>query len=158
MSKLVMQQKVLKLLESYEIKKDNQVVYTAKKKLLAAGADFEIFDKQGNKVAYIDQKVINAVKTFNITINGQSAGTIKKQFPALTKDLDYNARGWKLDGDLLGMNFKFTDYTKQSHCNVSKKVLSFGDCYEIDAVDARDELLCIVLTIIIDEVFHSKRS
>ena len=67
MLNLVMHQKVVAAVESYEIKNGGNVVYTAKKKILAAGADFDIF-QNGNKVAYVDQKVINMVKTFNIII------------------------------------------------------------------------------------------
>jgi uncharacterized protein YxjI len=158
MKSLTMQQKILKLVESYEIKENGQIKYTAKKKILAAGADFDIFDKSGNKIAYIDQKVLNAVKTYNIQINGQPAGTIQKKFPALTKDMNFDARGWKLDGDALGMNFKFTDYKKDVYATVKKKVVALGDTYEINVTHDSDELLCVVLTIILDEAFHSKRS
>ena len=96
---LTMHQKVIAALESYEVFEGKTLKYTAKKKLLAAGADFDIFDAQGNKVALVDQKVLNMVKTFDISINGQACGTVKKKFPALTKDMNYDARGWKLDGD-----------------------------------------------------------
>ena len=156
--KLEMHQKVVALLESYEIKCGGQLKYTAKKKLIAAGADFDVFDANGNKIALIDQKVINLVKTFDISLYGQPVGTITKKFPALTKDMNYDARGWKLDGDALGLNFKFTDANKNVYATVKKKLVAIGDTYEITVENPADELLVVVLTIILDEAFHSKRS
>ena len=157
MLNLVMHQKVVAAVESYEIKNRGNVVYTAKKKILAAGADFDIF-QNGNKVAYVDQKVINAFKTFNIIINGTNVGTVKKKFPALTKDMNFDGRGWKLDGDALGLNFKFTDSMGNVYATVKKKVIALGDTYEISVVNDDDALLVVALTIVLDETFHSKRS
>ena len=156
--KLTLCQKVIALVESYEVKSGDTVKYTAKKKVIAAGADFNVFDAAGNKIALIDQKVLNMVKTFDITINGQHCGTVKKKFPAITKDMNYDARGWKLDGDALGMSFKFTDAQKKVYATVKKKVLAIGDTYEIEVMNPEDEILVVVLTIILDEAFHSKRS
>ena len=155
---LVMHRKAIAMVESYEISEGSNVKYKAKKKLLAAGADFDIFDSMGNKVGLVDQKVMNMVKTFNISINGAMVGTVKKQFPALTKDLNFDARGWKLDGDLLGNNFKFTDSMGNVYATVKKKVIAIGDTYEMVIANPSDELLVVALTIVIDEVFHSKRS
>jgi len=155
---LIMHQKVMKLLEEYEISSGNTVKYRVKKKLIAAGADFDVFDEAGNNIGLIDQKVLNAVKTYDISINGQPCGTIKKKFPALTKDMNYDARGWKLDGDMGGMNFKFTDSAKNVYATVKKKALAIGDTYEIVVMNPEDELLVVMLAVILDEAFHSKRS
>lgn len=157
MSSLTLHQKMVAMVESYEVKDGNTVKYTVKKKILAMGADFEIF-QNGKQVALIDQKILNAVKTFNISINGQPCGTVKKKFPALTKDMNYEARGWKLDGDALGMSFKFTDKQGNVYATVKKKVVALGDTYEINITNQEDELLIVALTIILDEAFHSKRS
>ncbi|MBQ1389541.1 MAG: hypothetical protein IIY78_07930 [Clostridia bacterium] len=158
MGNLVIHQKVKAGLEEYEVKVNNVVKYKVKKKLIAAGADFDIFDAVGNKVGLVDQKVLNMVKTFDITLNGQKFGTVKKEFPALTKDMKYDYKGWKLDGDLLGMNFKFTNASNSVMATVQKKVVAFGDTYEVAFTDAQDELLMVALTVILDEAFHSKRS
>lgn len=155
---LVMHQKVKLGLEEYEVKEGDTVKYKAKKKLLAAGADFDIFDAMGNKIGLVDQKVLNMVKTFDITLNGQKCGTVKKKFPALTKDMNYDERGWKLDGDALGVNFRFTDAAKNVYATVKKKVFAIGDTYEIVVANPADELIVVALTIILDEAFHSKRS
>ena len=145
-------------LEEYEVFKDDTLVYKVKQKLLCAGADFDIFDTDGNKVALIDQKALNMIKTFEITINGKKCGTVKEKFPSLTKDMDYDGKGWKLDGDALGFNFKFTDASKAVHAAVKKKLLAYGDTYEITAENPEDELLVVALTVVLDEAFHSKRS
>lgn len=157
MAKLTLCQKVIAAIETFEVKEGNAVKYTAKRKILAIGSDYEVY-QNGQVVAVIDQKVANLVKTYDITINGQSYGTIKKKFPALTKDMNYDARGWKLDGDALGMNFKFTDANKNVYATVKKKLVALGDTYELEFSNPADELLIVVLAIILDEAFHSKRS
>ena len=96
------------MVENYEVTEGNTLKYTAKKKIIAAGADFDVFDANGNQVALIDQKVLNMVKTYDISINGQPCGTVKKKFPAITKDMNYDARGWKLDLSLLAILTKST--------------------------------------------------
>ncbi len=155
---LVMTQKVVKLLEEYEVKVGGTIKYKIKKKVIAVGADFDVFDAVGNKIGLIDQKVANLVKTYDISIQGQPCGTIKKKFPALTKDMNYDARGWKLDGDALGMNFKFIDSAKNVYATVKKKLIAIGDTYEIEVMNPDDELIVVMLTVILDEAFHSKRS
>ena len=155
---LVMHQKVKAGLEEYEILDGKMVKYRAKKKLLAAGADFDIFDAAGNNIGLVDQKVMNMVKTFDISFMGQRFGTVKKKFPALTKDMEYDFKGWKLDGDALGMNFKFIDKAKNVYATVKKKMIAFGDTYEITFMDPNDELIVVALTIVLDEAFHSSRS
>ena len=67
---LKMHQKVKLGLEQYEVFAGDTVKYVVKKKLLAAGADFDIMDAAGNKIGLVDQKVLNMVKTFDISING----------------------------------------------------------------------------------------
>lgn len=155
---LTMHQKVKAGLEEYEVYEGKTIKYKVKKKLIAAGADFDIYDAVGNKIGLVDQKVLNMVKTFDITLNGQKCGTVKKKFPALTKDMDYDERGWKLDGDAMGLNFKFTDASKAVYATVKKKVVAFGDTYEISVAVPADELLVVALTVVLDEAFHSKRS
>ena len=155
---LVMTQKVIKLLEEYEVKTGGTIKYKIKKKAIAVGADFDVYDAVGNKIGLIDQKVANLVKTYDISIQGQPCGTIKKKFPALTKDMNYDARGWKLDGDALGMNFKFIDGAKNVYATVKKKLVAIGDTYEIEVMNPDDELIVVMLTVILDEAFHSKRS
>ena len=72
--------------------------------------------------------------------------------------MNYDARGWKLDGDAVGLNFKFTDSAKNVYATVKKKIIALGDTYEISVSNPEDELLVVALTIVIDEAFHSKRS
>ena len=158
MSTLTLHQKLVAMVESYEVKDGNTLKYTAKKKIITAGADFDVFDANGNQVALIDQKVLNMVKTYDISIYGQPCGTVKKKVPALTKDMSYDARGWKLNGDAFGINFMFTDAQKNVYATVKKKLVALGDTYEINITNPQDELLVVVLTIILDETFHSKRS
>ena len=72
--------------------------------------------------------------------------------------MDYDARGWKLDGDALGMNFKFIDKQKNVYAVVRKKIIAVGDSYKMEIINDSDELLVVMLTVILDEAFHSKRS
>ena len=157
---LKMHQKVKKdgSLEEYEVFQDDILKYTVHQKLLCAGADFDIFDSTGNKIGLIDQKVLNMTKTFEISLNGEKCGTVKEKFPSLTKDMIYDGKDWKLDGDAFGINFKFTDSAKNVHATVKKKVFAYGDTYEIVAEDPANELLVVALTVVLDEAFHSRRS
>ena len=75
---LVMHQKVKLGLEEYEVKEGNTVKYKAKKKLLAAGADFDIFDAMGNKIGLVDQKVLNMK---------ESLPEVRREYEALQKEL-----------------------------------------------------------------------
>ena len=145
-------------LEEYSVYEGDTLKYKAHQRLLCAGADFDIFDSNGNKIGLIDQKVLNALKTYEITLNGKKCGTVKEIFPALTKDMSYDGKNWKLDGDAFGLNFKFTDTAKNVHATVKKKVFAYGDTYEIVVEDPANELLVVTLTVVLDEAFHSKRS
>ncbi|MDE6729240.1 MAG: hypothetical protein K2J71_00490, partial [Oscillospiraceae bacterium] len=153
---MTVHQKLVAMTESYEIRSGNQIAYTAKKKIISAGADFKIM--QGKDViAEIDEKILPAVRTFRLLIRGQRVAVVKQQIHAISKDMFVEPFGWKLDGDLTGTDFKFTD-RGHVYAKVHKKMIALSDTYEVDFDDPENALLIAMLVIVLDETFHSKRS
>ena len=103
----------------------------------------------GTMKLLIKQRIFTFLPVFDIEIDGQTFGSIEKQFTFFKPKyhLDYN--GWRCEGDFLSW-----DYDVYSGCSVmvhiSKELLHWGDTYVIDIMNPEDEVVALMLAIAID--------
>jgi uncharacterized protein YxjI len=107
----------------------------AEKKLFSFFPTYFLFDLQGNKIATVKKK-FGLRANFMITIGNEV--------------LD-------VDGSLFGYNFSVFR-NGSAVVTISKKVISWGDSYEIDILDEREIDLYLFLVIIIDQVLHEQKN
>lgn len=94
--------------------------------------------------------------TFEIEIDGQKIGEIKKQFNLLKKNFDMNYLGLRVDGDFFGWNY-FVFQDENLVMTISKEVVSLGDAYMIEFNDPDVEIYGLMLVVAIDAALFKER-
>ncbi len=118
-----------------------------------------LYDLSGNTILDVFQqsKLTFSAINFDIIENGQVVSEViqKNNFTSFTYLLPQF--GISIEGDFFSWNFCFYNSNHQPIGAVSKKVLSFGDHYEIDLADAAFEKYAIAAVMAIQLVTANMR-
>ncbi len=147
--KLILKQKILAILDSYDIYDEfGNVVFIVKSKL-AFGHEMHVFDAYNNEVGVIKQRLLHLLPTYEIWIDGRCEGYIKKEFTLFRPAFTLNYGAFKVSGDIMEWDYSVTSYGKPV-MHVSKKLLRLSDTYEINVYD--DSLLvpAVLIALAID--------
>lgn len=156
--------------------------YTMKQKMLCFGNDFAINDEAGKlayfvdgrgftygqqlsfqdasrkEVAFISQKLVAFVKTFDIIQDKHVVATVKKKpFTARDRfevDTPDGMEKLKIVGNFLQYDYKIHRGFEQL-ARVYKRMFSITDTYEIEVTNPKDTVLVLAAAVVIDLVCHN---
>lgn len=117
-------------------------------------------DRQGNELAFIQQKLLAWGPTYQIYRGGVLAAVVKKTLFTLfrcrfTVDVP-GPDDLEAAGDFLDMEYTFTRGS-QRVAEVSKRWFSWTDTYGVDIAEGEDDVLILASTVVIDMVCHADR-
>lgn len=151
MSKLLIKQKVFTWTDTYDVYDGTgRPKYYVKADMFTIGHRIRVFDKaSGAEIGLIQEKVLRLFREFEISINGNSLGIIKKQLSFIRPKYDIDYKGWRLEGDYFRWNY---DVYEQSRLvvHISKKLFTWGDTYVLEIADDADELPALMVAIAMD--------
>ena len=151
--------------------------YVMKRKLLTWARDFYIRDAEGRDVFFVDgkafplvsrqwsfqtldrrelafirQKLVSWIPTYEIYRNGALAAVVKKKPFTLSRyKFSVDVPGLadlEVSGNFLQHEYTFTR-SGQPVAEVSKKWLAWSDTYDVEIVDGEDDLLILATTVVI---------
>lgn len=147
--RLILKQRLLSFLDSYDIYDDvGNVVFVVNGRL-SIGHCLEIYYPDGSYVGTLKQRVMCFMPTYDISIGGRMAGCIKRRFSFFTPRYDLDFCGWTVVGDVFQLDYSVYD-GQRAVMTVSKKLFSFSDTYAIDVFDDRDALAGLMIALAID--------
>lgn len=154
---LQIKQRVFSWSDTYDVYDERgEIRYFVKAEILSLGHQIHVYDKRsGREVGAIHQKLFTLLPQFEIVINGQTVGTICREFTFFVPRYRVDFRNWEVEGDLMGWDYS-------AYCNgrsvltVSKELFAWGDTYVLQYDDGADEIPGLLLTIAIDAVNCSK--
>ena len=158
--KFYVKQKVFSFKDSFKVFDENQTpVYQVTGKFLSLKNKMELQDMSGNIRYRSDKKVISILPTYYIyDESGKQVVTVKKKFSIKPKfDVDIYGEHAKISGSFWQYNFEI-ETDRGIVATIRKKLLSFGDSYEIDIVDDKNLELLLYLVIVIDQVLHEEKN
>ena len=122
--------------------------YVVEGELLAIGNRLHIYEMTGRRAASIRQKVMSLLSRFFVEIDGRVVCEIVKDFTLFKQHYWLEGIPWRMDGDFLDHNYRLHDGFRQV-MRMSKRWFTWGDSYELDIFDPRDELLslCVALAV-----------
>jgi len=124
-------------------------VYTVKGSLGRIPRRFYIVDTHGNNVADVTEKLISAMPTFYIRIDGTEVARIRKDFHLLKAKFRIAGPGLSVQGNILGSNFQILKNDKMIG-QFNKNLLGWGDHYVIEILDQAYELAVVSMVLVID--------
>ena len=130
----------------YVLNEQGENVYEISSEVLTIGDKTTVSDMSGNKIAYIEQRLLHLMPNYDIYINGQVACSIQKKFKLFKNNYELS-NGYTIDGNFMALNFTIKDDRGNIIGELSRKFISIGDKYTIDIYD--ENKLPIVLSIIV---------
>jgi len=124
--------------------------YAAEGELFTWGKKLHIYDASGAEVAFVWQKVMSFLPRFFVEINGREVCEIVKEFTFFRHSYRISGMPWHLNGDFLAHEYSLDDSSGRQVMWMSKKWFTWGDSYELDIPDVRNELLCLCIALAVD--------
>lgn len=124
--------------------------YFVEAEFLTLGHQIHVYDKRtGAEVGSIHQRLLTFLPAFEIVINGRVQGTVKKQFTLFSPRYEVDFRGWDVQGDFLGWDYRVMQGALEV-MSISKEILSWGDTYTLRYSNPAYEMPGLLLVIAID--------
>lgn len=148
--KLLIKQRVFSWSDTYDIYDEfENPKYYVEAEIFSWGHQLHVYDHSGNEVGIIHEKVFSFLPEFSIEIQGETVGTIYKNFSFFKNNYEVDFKGWKVEGNYTGWNYDVYD-GDELVLNISKKLFAWGDTYVLDFADEKDEINGLLLVIAID--------
>ena len=148
--KLYIKEKAISVMDKFFVKDaKGKKVYEIRKKFgPAIGLKLQIFDMDGNELAYIKEKNISIKPKFRVFVGGEHTATIQKKLVALKPKYEVEELGWKIKGNIFEHNYKIVG-DKGEAMNIHKGRLRLSDTFELEFADTKHilEALAVVLAI-----------
>lgn len=117
---------------------------------LALGHQIHVRDKRtGQEVGSIHEKLLTFLPKYEIVIDGYTQGMVKKEFSFLFPRYQVDYKGWQVDGDCLGWDYRVMQGNR-TVMTISKGLLSWTDTYCLRFENPADEIPGLLLVLAID--------
>lgn len=156
--KLYLKQKVFSWRDRFFAKDENGGDrFAVEGEFLSWGKKLHVYDSSGAKAAFIRQKVFSFLPRYFVEINGRVVCEIVKEFTLLRPKYRLEGLPWRVGGDFWAHEYSLCDQNRQV-MRLSKKWFTWGDSYELDITDPRDELLCLCVALAVDCALASEKA
>ena len=143
--------KVLTLHHHIDITDSNEnIVYYADTKFPSLHDKTDIFNAKGNHIAHIEKKILTLHERHFITMEKGVEFKLSNEILHIIKDVtNIEGLGWKLQGNILGLNFELYDKDQRIIAVIGQKMISVHDKYCIDIYQKayEEEIVAILITL-----------
>jgi uncharacterized protein YxjI len=148
--KLYMKQKVFSWRDKFNIADEQgSLRYYAEGELFTWGKKLHIYDSTGQEAAFIRQKLMSWLPRYYVEINGVTVAAVVKKFTFFKPSYRVEGLPWQMQGDFWAHNYVMHD-GQRDIMKLSKAWFTWGDSYELEIYDPRDELLCLCVALAVD--------
>lgn len=157
--KLYVNEKLFSIHRKFYVQDEsNKDIYEISSKFISIGDKTTINDIKGKTIAYIEQEILNLTPTYNVYINDNLSCKIKKKFQFFKNDYKLS-NGYKVDGNILMLDFVIYDEFNNQIGSIKRKFISIGDKYEINILDtSKKEIILAIIVAIANDVNRRQRS
>lgn len=147
---LLIRQRVFSWSDTYDVYDQfENPKYFVKAEVFSLGHVIHVYDRQQRELGCIRQRLLTLMPKFELELNGQFLGEIKKEFTLFRQRYYLECNGWEIDGGFLGWDYSVMD-GERTVMSISKELFHWGDTYVLNIADPRDEVLCLMVAIAID--------
>lgn len=156
--KLYMKQKVFSFKDKFTIKAEQgNDKYYIEGEFLSLGKKLHIYDMNHNEVAFVRQKILAFMPKFTVEVNGSEVAEIVKRVTFFTPKYYVDGLSWNVEGDFFAHDYIITS-NDRAIVSIHKAWMSWGDTFELDITDDRDEVTALAVVLAIDAVMDSQNS
>lgn len=148
--RLLFKQRFFSWFDSYDIYDDAGNVAFSVEGRLSWGHKLMIYDRFGNEVGMVVQRVLTFLPKFEIYENGRLVGNITKEFSFFVPHYNFDCNGWHVDGGVMEWDYDITTRGGRKVATISKELFHLTDTYVIDVADPDDALYALMFVLAID--------
>jgi uncharacterized protein YxjI len=158
LSKLYIKQEVFSLGGYFYVKDESGFdKYNVQGEFFSFGKKLHVYDSAGNEAAFIRQKIMSLIPRYVIKVHGSNIYEIEKEFTFFKPGFYLEGIDWRLDGDFWAHNY-YLQEGANTIMEMKKHWFTWGDSYELDIYDPKDELLCLCIVLAVDCILFSGSS
>jgi len=155
--KLYIKQKLFTFKDRFTIKDEtNMDVLQVEGKVFSFGKQLSIQTMDMQQIAFVKQKVLNFLPTFELTVNDE-VHVLKKQISFFKPVYALSSLNIRVEGDFFAHQYVIVR-DGLVVANISKAFFSFADSYEVEILEDRDMNVVIAIVIAIDAALAMERS
>lgn len=149
--KLLIKQRIFSWTDSYDVYDEyGEAKYYVKAEFFSFGHQIHVYEKNsGREVGSIHQRLFTLMPTFEIVVNGQVMGTIRKRFTFFRQSYEVDYRGWSVEGDFMGWDYRVMQGS-YAVMSITKEWLNWSDSYSLNYSNPACEVPGLLLVIAID--------
>ena len=156
--KLYIKQKVFSWGDSFTVKDaDGADRYTVQGEIFTWGKKLHVYDMVGNEVAYIEQEVWSFLPRYYVFCGNEQVAEIKKEFSFLFPRYSIDGLGWEIEGSFMAHDYEIMQ-NGRNIVSIRKEWMTWGDSYELDIADPKDEIVALAVVLTIDCVLEASSS
>jgi uncharacterized protein YxjI len=128
----------------------DNVVYRSETKFPSIHDKTDIFRADGSHVAHIERKLITLHEIHYVDMENGRSFMLSNEIMHIIKDVtNIEGLGWRLDGNILQLNFTLADENGELIAVVSQKLISLHDKYSVDIYkpEYEEEVVAILVTL-----------
>lgn len=148
--KLYIKQKVFSWKDKFTVKDEaGQDKYFVEGEFFSWGKKLHVNDMGGNEAAFIQQKVFSFLPKYFVFVNGEQIAEIVKEFTFLKPKYRIEGLDWDINGNFWAHDYEITK-NGRTIVTIQKEWMTWGDSYELDITDPRDEIVALAVVLTID--------
>jgi uncharacterized protein YxjI len=154
--KLYIKQKVFSWGDKFTVKDETgRNRYYVEGEIFTFGKKLHLYDIHGMEVAFIKQEVWSWMPRYYVFCNERQVAQIKKEFTFFFPKYTIAGLGWEIDGSFMAHDYRITQNGRHI-VSISKEWMTWGDSYELDIADPKDEIIALAVVLTIDCVMAAQ--
>ena len=151
---LHIRQRIFSWTDRYDVQDETgEARYEVRSALFSLGHQIHVYHKRADEhqeeVGCIRQKLLTLMPAFQVEVNGQILGTVRREFTLFKPRYHVDYLGWDVEGDLMGWDYRVTKNGRQI-LSISKDVFRLSDTYTLTYADPSVEIPGLLLVLAID--------
>ncbi len=136
---------------------NGKVKYYSKFSVFALKGKGQIFDADDNVIADLEKRPVSLHEKHFITMADGRKFTLSNELLHVIKDVtNIEGLGWKLNGNIIGLNFNLTDENGKAVASVGKRMVSIHDKYTIDIYKPEEEQVIVAIVIQLEKMIEAR--
>ncbi len=153
-------QKIFTIKDKFDVTDEHQnLVYQVKGKFMSITNKLELVNPSGKVILKSNKKVLTLLPIYYIYDEfNQEVATIKRVFSLKPKfELSILHKEMTVEGSFFAHSFGIY-HNNTEVASISKKIISWGDTYEISIHEEQNKEVFLFVVIILDQIIHERRS
>ena len=136
-----------------------RVVYHARTKFPSLHDKTDITDAQGNQVSHIERKILTLHERHFVTMASGMRFELSNELWHIVRDVtNIEGLGWRLQGNIFGLNFELYDKAENVIAVISQKMLSLHDKYCMDIYQPEYEPIVVTILITLQHMIKDREA